>query len=243
MSLAIVTGAASGIGHAIVAALARDGFSVLGLDISKPMQTIDGVEYRIFDVTQEDSWVALASELKDLTTVVNAAGIPMRQRISNIDLESWNRALSVNVTGPMFALKHLAPKMASGSFVNIGSVAGFAGHAAVAYTTSKWALRGLTHSAANVLGPVGIRVNAVHPGYIETPLMANVDPRFQSAHVAITPQGRIGTPGEVAAAVAFLVSPQAAYINGAELTVDGGFVSAAGTKLIADAINSGTPQN
>jgi 3alpha(or 20beta)-hydroxysteroid dehydrogenase len=235
MTLAIVTGAASGIGHAITETLNKAGFDVLALDRSAPTEPIMGVEYRVFDVTEEKAWVSLAAEIKILEVLVNAAGIAMRSRITDIDLESWNRALSVNLTGPMLSIRHLAAKMQKGSIVNIGSVAGLAGHVAVAYTTSKWALRGLTHSAANVLGAQGIRVNIVHPGYIETPLMASANPKFRDAHVSITPMGRTGTAAEVAAAVAYLVSPGATYVNGAELTVDGGFVSSAGTKLIADA--------
>lgn len=235
MSLAIVTGGASGIGAAIVESLVTDGFEVLSLDVGTAASPVSGVEYRVFDVTDEESWIALAAEVSGLAAVVSAAGIPMRQRVTEIDLPSWNRALSVNVTGPMFALRHLSAKMQQGSFVNIGSVAGFAGHAAVAYTTSKWALRGLTHSAASTLGPSGIRVNIVHPGYIETPLMEGANPAFKQAHVSITPLERTGTPAEVAAVVSFLVSPAASYLNGSEITVDGGFVSSAGTKLIADA--------
>jgi 3alpha(or 20beta)-hydroxysteroid dehydrogenase len=233
---AIVTGAASGIGHAICAKLVSAGYAVIALDKQEPLTPLSGVDYREFDVTSESAWSALAAEVTELTAVVNAAGIPMRQQVTELDLESWNLALAVNVTGPMLSLRHLAPKMSSGSFVNIGSVAGLAGHAATAYTTSKWALRGLTHSAASTLGAKGIRVNIVHPGYIETPLMDSANPKFKQAHLAITPQGRTGTPQEVASIVAFLVSDAAAYVNGAEITVDGGFTSSAGTKLIADRV-------
>lgn len=235
-AIAIVTGGASGIGDAIVAKLSADGYRVISLDRAQPLSPRQGVEYRQFDVTSEPLWIDLAQEFPNPKAVVNAAGIAMRHRITDIDLDSWNLALNVNVTGPMLALRHLGSKMTGGSFVNIGSVAGFAGHAAVAYTTSKWALRGLTHSAASILAKQGVRVNLVHPGYIETPLMATANPHFKTAHISITPQERVGTAEEVAAAVAFLASDSASYINGAELTVDGGFVSSAGTKLIADQV-------
>lgn len=238
--IAIVTGGASGIGEAVVSKLNAQGYQVVVLDRDQPNDPVAGVDYRVFDVTKEELWIELALEIPNPKAVVNAAGIPMRQRITDVDLESWHLALAVNVTGPMLSLRHLGSKMTSGAFVNIGSVAGFAGHTAVAYTTSKWALRGLTHSAANVLAKQGVRVNLVHPGYIETPLMGSANPRFKQAHISITPQERVGQPHEVAGAVSFLLSDEASYITGAELTVDGGFVSSAGTKFIADQVALGS---
>jgi 3alpha(or 20beta)-hydroxysteroid dehydrogenase len=248
--LALVTGAASGIGLATTELLLQQGWAVVACDlaISTELQELaDGnqsLALDTFDVTDENAWLRLATGLKNsnLRAVVSAAGIPMRQNILDIELENFNRAISVNVTGPMFALRHLSPVMQSGSFVNVGSVAGLGGHTAVAYTTSKWALRGLTHSSANTLGPKGIRVNIVHPGYVETALMATASPHFKTAHLALTPQGRVGSPEEVASAIGFLVSDAAGYVNGAELTIDGGFASSAGSKFIADSVAKGQAQ-
>jgi 3alpha(or 20beta)-hydroxysteroid dehydrogenase len=115
-------------------------------------------------------------------------------------------------------------------------VAALAGHVAAAYTASKWALRGLTRTASLELGARGIRVNAVMPGLIDTPLMESASPAFRGAALAEIPLGRIGTPDDVAPLVVFLVSDDSAYINGAELVVDGGLTAHVSHKRIADAI-------
>jgi 3alpha(or 20beta)-hydroxysteroid dehydrogenase len=127
--------------------------------------------------------------------------------------------------------------MSSGSsVVNIGSVAARQGHYPVAYTMSKWAVRGLTHTAALELGPRGIRVNAVHPGFVDTPMTAGASPEFRDASMRATALGRAGTAGEVAAVVLFLLSDAASFVTGAEIPVDGGATSHGGAKTVADAV-------
>ena len=137
----------------------------------------------------------------------------------------------------MLGIQALAPLMAEGSsIVNVGSSAALNGHYPVAYTTSKWGLRGLTHVAVTELGPRGIRVNIVHPGFIETPMTAGAPAAMRETQLALTPLERLGRSGEVAEVVAFLLSDAAAYISGAEIPVDGGSTSSAGAKLMSDRI-------
>ena len=120
----------------------------------------------------------------------------------------------------------------------VGSVAGLTGHFPAAYTASKWALRGLAKVACLELGPRGIRVNTVHPGYIETPMTASAAAAFRDANVAETPLGRTGSVDEVAPLVAFLVGDDSTFITGAEIPVDGGLTAHGGVKSISDAVRA-----
>jgi 3alpha(or 20beta)-hydroxysteroid dehydrogenase len=145
--------------------------------------------------------------------------------------------MDVNVLGPLLGMQTLHPLLRRGSsIVNIVSVAGIGGHVAAAYTASKWALRGLTRAAALELGEAGIRVNAVFPGFVDTPLMAGASARFKNAAIAETPLGRVGTPEDVAPIVVHLISAESSYTTGAEIVVDGGLTSHVSHKRIADAI-------
>ena len=136
----------------------------------------------------------------------------------------------------MLGIQALVPLMPPGSsIVNICSVAAVAGHAAAAYTASKWALRGLTRTASLELGSRGIRVNAVMPGLVDTPLMASASPAFTEAALAEIPLGRVGVPADIAPTIVFLVSDDSAYYNGAEIVIDGGLTAHVSHKRIADA--------
>ena len=138
---------------------------------------------------------------------------------------------------PLLGTQALLPVLApDASVVLIGSLAARTGHYPVAYTASKWGLRGLTHSMALELGPRGVRVNVVHPGFVETPMTASAPDAFRLASVDATPLGRTGTPAEVASVVTFLLGDAAAYVTGAEISVDGGAASQAGAKPISDAL-------
>jgi 3alpha(or 20beta)-hydroxysteroid dehydrogenase len=125
---------------------------------------------------------------------------------------------------------------AGSSIVNVGSVAGLTGHYTAAYTASKWGLRGLSRVAATEYGSRGIRVNTIHPGFIETDMTANAPSAMRASQLELTPLERFGDVADVAGVAVFLISDAAAYISGADIPVDGGFTSSAGAKYMADRI-------
>jgi len=230
---ALVTGAARGQGRAIAERLVLAGAKVIAGDIRLPDESWhENVTLCELDVTSEESWaqaVNLAVErLGGLDILVNNAGILRTQRLADESPEAFEQTWRVNCLGAFLGMRACANLLRQGiepSIVNIESTA--AAHAwpnHASYVSSKWALRGLTHVAALDFSPDGIRVNAVLPGPIATPMMltgesgdAEVHSRFKAL-----PIGRMGEPGEIADAVMFLVSRQASYITGSELVVDGG---------------------
>ncbi len=231
--VALVTGAARGQGAAIVKRLHTDGYRVAACDVlvDELTASVDGLDDRVaaveLDVTSEEQWASAVHEIVgrfgSLTTLINNAGVLHRASLADETPAGFEASWRFNCLGPFLGIRatlaHL--RAADGAAVvntcSTGAIRPFPNHAA--YGSSKWALRGLTQAAAAELAPSGIRVNAVFPGPIETPML---DAATQARLAERAPFGRIGKPTEVADAVAFLVSDHASFITGSELVVDGG---------------------
>jgi NAD(P)-dependent dehydrogenase (short-subunit alcohol dehydrogenase family) len=247
----LITGAARGIGAAACEVAAREGAAVVAADLldgegealASAIRAKGGrAIYLRLDVSREPDWAAamerIQRELGGLHALVNNAAIARDGDLEQETLEGWNRVLAVNLTGSWLGMKAAAPllrRSGGGAIVNVSSIYGAIGGngAAAAYHASKGALRIMTKNAAIRYAKEGIRVNSLHPGFIDTPMIA---PFMKDASGAksgmaqwietMTPMGRVGTPAEVAEVIVFLASGAASYMTGAEVYVDGGWTAA-----------------
>lgn len=228
--VAIVTGAAKGMGAAEAGILAQEGATVIVADIDEvkgtAVATKIGGTFRHLDVADENNWKELiAGVVADhgkVDILVNNAGILAITPLAHSTLEEWNRVLAINLTGTFLGIRAVAEPMkdaGGGVIVNISSTAGLTAYSGMsAYVASKWGVRGLTKTAALELGHDNIRVVSVHPGGIRTPMTAGME---DGAMFAAQPIPRIGEPEEVAKMVLYLVA-DATFSTGTEFVVDGG---------------------
>jgi len=256
---ALVTGASSGQGAAEASLFAKAGAQVILTDIAdeageaqaQAIRDSGGkAHYRHLDVASEDNWASVIdgvnTDFGGLNILVNNAGVPLRAgSVTNTGLEDWNRLLSINLTGPFLGIRTAAPLIrdsGGGAIVNTGSIAGLTGHFATAYSASKWGIRGITKSAAMELVDWGIRVNAVHPGLVHTPLVEeSVD--FVQALAEQTPMERGASAEEIAKVVLFLACDDSSYITGHDIAVDGGFTDIGGYWRVLKQVMAQPDQN
>lgn len=230
MKTAVVTGGGSGIGRAIAQRLGADGHRVAVLDLA-PSDDEHAYTVDVTDRAQIDAALsAVRRELGPVAILVNAAGLDGFSRFSDITFEQWQRVIDVNLNGVFHCVQAVLPDMVEagwGRIVNISSSsthsgAPYMGH----YVAAKSAVNGLTKTLALEYGPAGITVNAVPPGFIDTPMLRAAEARGNLGDIQVTidatPVRRIGRPEDIAAACAFLVSEEAGYITGQILGVNGG---------------------
>ncbi len=249
--VALVTGGARGLGAAAAKALTAKGAKVVISDIADGNETAAAIggAYVKHDVTSEEEWVAAIAFAKEtfggLDILVNNAGVFWIKPMAAETLETFRKMQAINVDGVFLGLKHAIPVIAEraqqwdggGAVVNLSSVAGIVGGPNIlAYNASKGAVRLMTKGAALEAAPLKVRVNSVHPGIIDTPMMANAAKAIEAAtgqgsnttrtqFASRHPLGRMGRDIDVANAVAFLASDAAAFVTGSELVVDGGMTA------------------
>jgi len=230
MNTAVVTGGDSGIGRAVAERLRADGYHVATIDLNPS----DDDFAHTADVTDraqvEQALLAIRAQLGPVTILVNAAGLDGFKRFTDITFDEWRKVIDVNLNGVFHCTQAVLPDMIDtgwGRIVNISSSSTHSGTPYMShYVAAKSAVNGLTKSLALEYGPAGITVNAVPPGFIDTPMLRTAEARGMirdvQATIDATPVRRMGKPEDIAAACAFLISDEAGYITGQILGVNGG---------------------
>jgi 2-hydroxycyclohexanecarboxyl-CoA dehydrogenase len=227
---AVVTGGGSGIGAAIASRLRSDGYHVATLDLTPSDEdfafTADVTDRAAID----EALNAIRTQLGPVTILVNAAGLDGFKRFLDIDFDTWQRVVNVNLHGVFHCIQAVLPDMIEAGWGRIVNISSSSTHSGTPYMThyvsAKSAVNGLTKSLALEYGPAGITVNAVPPGFIDTPMLRKAESRGFLGDIdktiEQTPVRRIGKPEDIAAACSFLISDEAGYITGQILGVNGG---------------------
>ena len=232
----IITGAARGMGAAEARQAAAEGAHVVVTDVldeaGAAIADEVGGSYCRLDVTSPPEWRAVLERVRTahghIDGLVNNAGVHREGGLLDCDEATIRLVTEINQYGVIFGMAAVAPIMrdqGAGSVVNISSISGMRGHGSIAYVGSKWAVRGMTKSAAHELGRFGVRVNSVHPGAIATDMLIGRGEDTVERWTTGVPLGRPGRAEEVGAVVIFLLSDESSYVNGAEIVVDGGLIA------------------
>ncbi len=238
--VALVSGGASGIGAAHVRVFAAEGARVVvadvqedkGNEVADSVNTAGGVAVFVrLDVTNADDWQnavnAAISRFGKLTTLINNAGVYWPGGVEEETPEKWNKMLAINQTGVWLGMKTAVPALrdsGNGVIVNISSLYGLIGSpGSISYHATKGAVRIMTKAAALEYVQQGIRVNSIHPGQIDTPILAGLTPEQNEQIKEATPMGRLGRPEEIAFGSLYLCSDEASFTTGIELVIDGGW--------------------
>lgn len=231
MKNAVVTGGGSGIGLAIVQRLRSDGFHVATIDLKPGADDTLGHAADVTDrAAVEAAFSAIRAQLGPVTVLVNAAGLDCFKRFADVSFERWRKVIDVNLNGVFHTIQAVLPDMLEAQWGRIVNISSSSTHSGAPYMTpyvaAKSAVNGLTKSLALEYGPSGITVNAVPPGFIDTPMLRAAADRGYlgdiERNIEATPVRRMGRPEDIAAACAFLVSEEAGYITGQILGVNGG---------------------
>ncbi|MFJ2667602.1 SDR family NAD(P)-dependent oxidoreductase [Nocardia fluminea] len=231
MKTAVVTGGGSGIGKGVVDRLRADGYRVAAMDL-RPGNAEDSYAADVTDPAQIAAALAeIGEKMGPATILVNAAGLDGFKRFINIDFDEWRKVIDVNLHGIYHCVQAVLPGMLDagwGRIVNISSSSAHSGQPFMAhYVAAKSAVNGLTKALALELGPSGITVNAVPPGFIDTPMLRTAETKQRlggtvEEHIQRTPVRRVGRPDDIAAMCAFLISEEAGYVTGQVIGVNGG---------------------
>lgn len=237
--VAIVTGAARGIGQGIAIELARAGADVVVSDIIPGDETIRQIKklkrkaiYVKTDISNKKQVENLVKEtiknFKKIDILVNNAGIYLPGNVSDLPEETWNKTMDINAKGPFLCSQAALKYMKKGSsIINISSVAGIEGSAGgAAYCASKGGIRLFTKALAAEVGSLGIRVNSIHPGLIDTAMTKDIDKKMKEGMISKFLIKRVGKPVDIAGPAVFLASDASSYMTGSEIIVDGGWIAA-----------------